>query len=272
MAPKIIFLHIPKTAGMSLNGLFVRNYRGRPQFNALIKEVTEEKWLACLERIRSTPREELERYAVFKGHIIYGLHEVLPGPAEYITFLRDPVKRLVSHYKMNYRLHSFPPDHQLDPSRSDWNLGAYPAFLRYLDNYQTRALSGLDFQIPFGACSEEHLKVAKANMDRHFKFVGLTEEFDLSLMLLRHVCGWGWRYYVPDNVAPDKSIQIAPDVTEALRRLNRFDLELYRYAKQRFDRLVESYGWKLQVELKAYRLGNSLHQKLHRWRHALKRK
>jgi len=270
--PKIFFLHIPKTAGMSLNGLFVRNYRGRPHYNVQIKDISEADWLACLDRMEKTPREELDQYQIFKGHMIYGLHKFVPGPAEYITFLRDPVKRLISHYKMVRRQNMFSPDHQIDPSRSDWNLGAYPAFIRSLDNYQTRALSGMDFQIPFGGCSEEHLKLAMDNMDRDFKFVGLTEQFDLSLLLLRRVCGWGWRYYSPDNVAPETPVPISTDVIDALRRLNRFDLALYRHAQERFDRLVDQYGWKLQVELKVYGLGNRMHQGLHRGKAEIGRK
>jgi hypothetical protein len=270
--PKIIFLHIPKTAGMSLRGLFIRNYRGKAQFNTRVNNFEQKDWLECLDQVRKIPREELDRYGVFKGHMIFGLHELLPGPAEYITFLRDPVKRFVSHYKMVQRHKVIPPDHQIDPSKSDWNLGAHPGLVRSLDNYQTRLLSGMDFEIPFGACTEEHVALAKANLDRHFTFVGLTEQFDLSLMLMRHVCGWGWRYYIPDNSAPGKSAEIAPVVLDAVRRLNRLDLELYRYAQERFDRLVDRYGWKLQAELKAYRLGNRLHGNLHKWRHAVKQK
>lgn len=270
--PKILFLHIPKTAGMSLNGLFIRNYRGNPHFNIEMPNITEENWQACLERIRNIPQEKLDRYHIFKGHMIYGLHEVIPGPVEYITFLRDPVERLISHYKMACRYKAYPPGHKIDLSQRDWNLGQYYPLAHALDNFQTRALSGMDFQIPFGACGEEHLRLAKEHMDHHFKFVGLTEQFDLSLMLMRHVCGWGWRYYVPDNVAPYNEIQVSPDVIEAMRKLNRFDLELYRYAQERFNRMVDLYGWNLQAELQAYRLGNHLHQGLHLLRRTIKQK
>lgn len=271
--PKVIFFHIHKTAGMSLRGLLVRNYRGGAHFNTKIDgELSAQSWNESLERIKAMTPEEMDRHLVFKGHMLFGLHEILPGPVEYITFLRDPVKRAISHYKHLVRLGTFAPGHELDPSKKDWNMPESPYLLRCLDNHQTRLLAGADPALPFGACTEEHLQLAKANMDRHFKFVGLTEQFDLSLILLRHVCGWGWRYYVPDNVARDTSAQLPAKVVEAIRQLNRLDIELYRHAKERFDRLVEHYGAGLKAELALYQLGNRLHQGLHVGRHAVKQR
>ena len=268
---KILFLHIPKTAGMSLNGLLVRNYRGKKQFNAEIARTTPEAWQQCLDRLRNTSPEELEQIAVVKGHFIFGLHDLLPGPSTYITFLRDPVKRLISHYNMIKRGEGIPADHQLDPTRADWNLGTWPDFLRTLDNYQTRAISGRDFDVPFGACNEEHLALAKENLDRHFAFVGITEQFDLSLTALRRTLGWKMRFYVPDNVAPDRSPKPAPDVIDALHRLNSLDAELYRYGCERLAKLTEKSGWDLRAEVGLYRVGNQLHRQLHHSRHRLKR-
>jgi len=271
--PKIIFFHIPKTAGMSLRGLLVRNYRNGPHFNTNIAgDFSTKSWNEFLERINKMAPEELDRQVVFKGHMFFGLHEVLPGPSWYITFLRDPVERSISHYKMLCRLKASAPAHEIDPSKKDWNMSEAPDFLRCLDNFQTRLLAGTDVTLPFGACTEEHLRIAKANMDRHFKFVGLTEQFDLSLLLLRRVCGWGWRFYIPDNVAPSTPFQMPAGVPEAIRRLNNLDLELYRYAQERFDRQVDAYGWRLKAELRLYRLGNRLHLGLHHWRHKIKRR
>jgi len=271
-ASKVIFLHIHKTAGMSLRGLFVKNYRGVPHFNTELKELSEEGWQKCLERIGRMPADDLERCRVFKGHMPFGLHKILPGQAEYITFLRDPVKRVISHYRMQCRKKVLPLDLVIDPSQKDWNLGKHPIFFRSLDNGQTRSIAGADLNLPFGACTEKHLHQAKSNLDRHFKFVGLTEQFDLSLLLLKRLCGWHWHFYVPDNRAADDSICFSPAVLKEIRDLNRFDYELYRYAQERFERLVDSYGLSLKTELALFRSGNYLHQSLHIWRHRIKRR
>jgi hypothetical protein len=267
--PKLLFLHLPKAGGMSLNGILVRNYRGWKQYNVGIIDTNESMWREGLQRIRDTPREEIEKVAVFKGHFIYGLHEVIPGSVEYITFLRDPVKRLVSHYKMIRRMNGLPAGHVLDPAKADWNLEMVPDFLRTLDNYQVRAISGLDYQLPYGAVGPEHLEIAKRNLDT-FKFVGLTEQFDLSLTLLRRVFGWKMRFFVPDNVAPDGGASPSPEAAAKLRELNRYDLELYQYARQRLERLAAAQSGS-GVETKFFQLGNASHIALHRGRHWVKR-
>ena len=270
--PQVVFLHIPKTAGMSLRGLFVKNYRGVPHFNTDLGDLTESFWQSCLDRVRLMPKDELGRHRVFKGHMPFGLHEMLPGTVDYITFLRDPLKRVVSHYRMHCRKNVLPADLVIDPSKKDWNLKDYPVFLRDLDNLQTRLLAGADLSLPFGACTEEHLRQAKANLDRHFKFVGLTEQFDLSLMVLERLCGWRWHFYVPDNRATSDSTYLSPELLEAIRHQNRFDYDLYRYAEERLRKQVASYGWLLKAEWRLFRLGNYVHQAIHVSKHSIQRR
>jgi hypothetical protein len=267
---RIIFLHIHKTAGMSLRGLFVKNYRDGGHFNTGLMEIDAADWDACRDRVRRMHPETMAACQVFKGHMPFGLHELLPGPRRYITFLRDPVRRALSHYRMAVRKNQLPADHRIDPSLPDWNLRAAGALARSFDNGQTRMLAGADLRLPCGACTEEHLQLARHNLDTHFDFVGLTEQFDLSLMLLRRVCGWKWRFYVPDNVAPVDSIFIPSEIVEQVRALNRFDVELYRHAQERFRLLLENYGWRLRGEHQLFVQGNRGHQLLHQWRHARK--
>jgi hypothetical protein len=269
---KIIFLHLHKTAGMSLRGLFVKNYRKDRHFNTDITALTAPAWENCLDRLRRMSPEEKAAYRVFKGHMPYGLHRELTEPARYITFLREPVKRVLSHYRMVLRKSQLPPDHEIDPSRPDWNLSAYPPLARSLDNGQTRMLAGADLRLPFGECTAEHLALAKQHLDEHFAFVGLSEHFDLSLMLLNRECGWKWHFYVPDNVSSRRDALVTPEIEEQIRTLNRFDLELYAYAEEKFSRLVEKYSPGLKWERRLYTWGNSVHQRIHLLRQARKKR
>jgi len=257
---------------MSLRGLFVKNYRDGKHFNTELSSLPTQNWERCLDRIQKMPREELERHQVFKGHMPFGLHEFLPRPVGYITFLRDPVRRAISHYRMLCRKKIVPPPHVIAPFRGNWNTASHPELAYALDNGQTRVLSGTDPDLPFGACSESHLQKALENLERHFQFVGLTEQFDLSLLLLGKECGWKWHFYVPDNVTPGEGPSLSPALVESIRDLNRFDAELYRYAQERFRALADRHGWTLRAEHRLYSVGNHLHQRLHVLRHRLRRR
>jgi hypothetical protein len=267
-SPSILFLHLPKTAGMSLRGLFVKNYRGVRHFNTELVDMTPDEWQTCRERLQG--EGVAEKYGVFKGHMPFGLHRMIPGCCRYITFLREPVDRSISHYRMLLRQGKVP----LEPAAGLSNPAAFlerlQRFPRFFDNCQVRLISGADPALPFGACTKEHLQQALANLDSHFDFVGLTERFDLSLTLLRRVCGWRWIFYVPDNVAPLQTAPAPRQLAEAMRRVNVLDLELYRQVAKRFEQTVERFDWRLHAEEKIFTWGNARHQQLHRWRQARK--
>jgi len=270
LTPKYIFLHIHKTAGMTLRGLCVKNFRQGRHFNTDLLYISGANWTACRERVQNLTPPELASYKVFKGHMYFGLHENIPVPSRYFTFLREPIQRALSHYRVILRRKDLPEGHRIDPSLPNWNLGKEIYLMQSLDNGQTRAIAGTDPDMPFGDCNESHLAQAKKNLDTHFDFVGLTEQFDLSLLLMRKALGWGWHFYVPDNVAPQDHIPLPPQTEQHLRTLNRYDLALYDYAREKFQRMAEEQGLKLKVEHGVFRLGNVIHQKLHRWKQARK--
>jgi hypothetical protein len=255
---------------MSLRGLFVKNYRPGLQFNTEITDINEASSRELVARIQALPTEKLERYTVFKGHMLFGLHQYLPTSPEYITFLRDPVKRAISHYNMHRRHGIVSSDHQIDPSRSDWNMGAYPDYFRIFDNFQTRLLSNAPLDLPFGAVTESHLQEARDNIDRHFKFVGLTEHFDLCLILLRRYAGWKWHFYVPDNIATRNVAPLNPEVIPALHQLNRFDRTLCDDIRARLQQQVQKEGLGLRLEYASFRIGNCLHRTLSYLRRKIK--
>ena len=89
----VIFLHLPKTAGTTVNRLIEWEYRLSEMYS--IDPVLFE-WSAA--HLRKLTRDRLKKIRMFKGHMLFGLHEVLPQPATYITVLRDPVDRVISAF------------------------------------------------------------------------------------------------------------------------------------------------------------------------------
>ena len=44
------------------------------------------------------PLEQRARFRLVMGHFQYGIHEFLPQEYTYVTIVRDPVERVISHY------------------------------------------------------------------------------------------------------------------------------------------------------------------------------
>ena len=89
----VIFLHVPKTAGTTLNRLIEWEY---PLFQMYSVDPVFFTWSAS--HLRRLPPRRLKKTRMFKGHMLFGLHEILPQPATYITVLRDPIDRVMSAF------------------------------------------------------------------------------------------------------------------------------------------------------------------------------
>lgn len=267
--PCNIFFHLPKTGGQTFHNLISREYQHESVLTTHCGLLTPAVWDHFTQGIKH--RLQLSRFRAVTGHMKFGMHEMLPGPSRYITFLRDPVKRFASYYYMLRKFGLVPMDHQMDPDRPDWNLSSHASLPRELDNGQTRALANADWNLPFGQCTEDHLKTARDHLDRYFAFVGLTEQFDLSLMVLKRLCGWRWHFYARKNITVIRAEhRLPPETLESISRLNRFDRQLHAYAQKRLEATARSYGVNLRLEHGAYVACNAVHQCIHHVRYSLK--
>lgn len=224
----LIFLHIPKAAGSTLHPVLERHYSKRIRYTLPPGQT---------DRIESLSPGELQRIRLLKGHMPFGLHTYLQGRSRYITLLRHPAERVVSHYYYVKRR----PAHELHQlvtggiSLTDY---ASAGLSGELDNGQVRLLSGHDQDIPCGQCARDLLDTAKSNIEQHFAVVGLTERFDESLVLMAIELGWNWTpYYLNRNVTQDKPVakQIDPAALKVIEKANPLDFELYEWAVQRFQ-------------------------------------
>ena len=102
-----------------------------------------------------------------------------------------------------------------------------------MDNGQTRYIAG-DYTTPYGQCNETMLAKAKHNIDTMFLFIGITEKFDESLILLHHYLGWRKIYYTNKNVTKDKVVALTNWDVELIHKRNIFDIALYEYVSELF--------------------------------------
>lgn len=254
---KVIFLHLPKTAGFTMHGIVLRQYKGKPNTNILNNQEAQ--------KFRELPVADRERNEVVMGHMAFGLHTCFSKPEEvsYFTLLRDPVKRVISHYyyilkRKTHHLHDIIVDRNY--SLKDYVDSGVKA---NTENLQVRLLSD-NIEAPHGTCTREMLEIAKSNLEKHFSVVGLTEYFDETVLLIQQYYGWKTPYYARDNVTGHgvKPEHLDPETLQTIQHYNQLDMELYLWAKKRLEDQIQSGGEEFQRKLSRFRKKNGYYQRL----------
>lgn len=220
--PVVIFLHIPKACGTTLAKLLGRWCEPGQVFH--VGRATPTDARARLSARAAEPGPPLR---LVTGHAAFGLHEALPGPARYITVLRDPVERVLSSFHYIVRT----PQHRLHAAVKSGELGLGALAARFA-NQQTRFLCGSLSQEPDAASLER----AKEHLRTHFAVAGLAERFEESALLIHRAFGRPLRPYASENVGtrgPSGS-QAGAEERRAVGTANELDLELYEFVKARF--------------------------------------
>lgn len=235
--PTVLFVHIQKTAGTTLYQIIARNYRTREVF-ALFPNLEAQR-----SKYIGMSSAEKGKIRLIMGHMHYGMHELVPGPSAYFTFLREPIDRVISQYYFIRRSPLHPAHRHIVVNNLDLKTVLERGLDAMLFNAQVRVLSGARLGLPPGKCTKDHLELAKRNLRDHFEVVGLTEEFDASLLLLRRAFGWRHLYYTRRNVAPQRRHKdtLPAETLAAVTEANQLDLELYAFAQALFEEQMTRY-------------------------------
>jgi glycosyltransferase involved in cell wall biosynthesis len=236
---RALFLHIPKTAGSTLLRILEREYEGSPQLR-LYRPL--EGPAALVRAVADLPEAERRAFRLVAGHMAFGIHALLPGPSTYVTLLRDPVDRVVSHYHYT-RSRPDDPGHAraLEGVRSLEDYVHRSPYARLVNDGQTRLL-GFRLEVGPVVPDREALARAKDVLDRDDVVVGLQDRFDESLLLMVRAFGWGYPAVIDDNVGRDRPRleDLAPSTVELIREHNALDVELYEHARRRVERDLAS--------------------------------
>ncbi|MCX7544505.1 sulfotransferase family 2 domain-containing protein [Marinicella gelatinilytica] len=242
------FAHIPKTGGTSFIALLDHYFDAD-------KICPHQLWwdIDSVKEIKS------KNYQLFRGHFGGAAQLLSAQELNYITILRDPISLAAStyHYSKrdkNTKLHTFIDSNDL-------------SFADFIDHQRTKHLVqnrmvrsltfGLDNQMDFDDMtltpdSYRQFKktinksrvnsTAEERLSRLKQFIlnchwfGILEQYDQSIDLLCYVMGWPPVTKTQKLNVHNKPQVIPPQIKEKLKALNHYDCQLYRFARQQFEK------------------------------------
>ncbi len=229
-----LFCHVPKTGGTTLENILAKNtpLTGVLRINAPVLNNCP----CCYTATGRHPR------LIMGHHPLHGfIYQLLPAaPLFHFSLVRHPLARVVSWF--NYL--KTRTDHALYERIRHMNLDT---FLRQDDlveirNGQCRRFAG--YLHLSGSPDDATLyKEARHVLDTGFSFVGTTERFDESLLVLQKLLGLPDIFYRRLN--PSRAVISAGTLTPAQRQrilaMNQADAALYDWVDQELSRLTKEY-------------------------------
>ena len=229
----ICFIHIEKTAGTTLDHIFINNfifYFGLESYCYWTNQKGTYFSAAEFENL-------VKYFAFIKGIGGHSLRNWLNYDANnnihYVTFLRNPIQRYMSHYL-----------HQKYKMGIKWDIEDFIKDNRFND-YMTYRFS-----------ENGNLEKAKDNLKK-IDFVGFQEEFDASLLLMRHFMGMSELCinYEAKNINKHghdeaKVILEDPRIKNTIMENNEKDIELYDFARTEIlQKMINDYPYDLSQQL-----------------------
>ena len=238
------FIHIERTGGTTLDYILRNNYLSflilppsfwtndpRAEFTAA-EFGTLLRWLPFTRGIGGhTTRAYL------------GYEQAARQPIQYITLLRDPVRRCLSQFR-----------YHVERLGMKWSLEKFLEEPRFM-NFMTNRIAGVP-----------DVGRAREMLEKRFAFVGLTERFDESLLLMRKALGVDDLdiRYERRNVGAEASNRADsgyfgddPVTLDLVRASNPLDVELYDFVRNVLYRnYVDLYGPTLSSDLDRFRKEN----------------
>lgn len=224
----LVYIHIPKNAGTTMNAILKYNFRERHTEFYTHRQgnfLSETEFIEFIQRIQS------------QTDVLCG-HDIVPLEAErskllglkYFTFIRHPVNRAISLYYHEKKV-TIGTEHCSQLPFSVY-VTERPKENNAITNWQVYNIAG------------------KADYNRairlldQFLMVGLVEQFDKSLILLRkRLCNTsGFSHfrivYKRMNVSQNRQVtlkSLPQNIRDRLIEMNQEDLKLFEYAKRRLN-------------------------------------
>lgn len=268
----LLFLHLVGSGGEKLTDILLRNFAPGDFLPIDTSEVDESAvgtWShqAAVNALGRMRQSEIDALRVVWGRFRHNVQAHFPKPCDCVTLLHDPLELVISNQcnddgavaKAGELVGNCLDRHQRCPP--------------HLDNQMTRALSGVDALDPpqrnvtvdnARAVTDADFEIAAKNLDGYL-VVGLTDQFDQTLLVLGAELGWSLTDLVYSPLNAPLSRPAAADIPEHVRRKvldwNRYDTALIGRGRRHLADRIASYPGDFQNNLALFRWINMLFRK-----------
>lgn len=257
----VVFFHIPKTGGTTLDYITAKNYRidyvyqvNAPAFDGHVAGIFKNN----------------NMFRTIMGH--YELNDYFyqlldRRKVAQFTMLREPVSRVISYYDYlrsseNHPKYELAKDMSLEQFVEHDEVDEMP-------NAQVHRILGLIKHRQWRRDKRsraELLAEAKHQLENRFSLFGLTEMYDQFLVMAQRTLGWQDIFYRRMNeskVKTDKST-IPQATLDKIAEINALDVEFYQFAKELFIRRSAELGIDEQM-VTEFRAANKSYDQLLNW-------
>ena len=224
-----------------------------------------------VDALQRLSKNEKQKVRLVQGHMGFGIHEYFPQQCQYVTVIREPVNRVLSHYHQLKLQDWCPFKEEIRSMPMKDFLVQYP--IDAFSNYQVKMLAGVHKHLPGDAtpydltsANRNTLETAQRNVAERYLTI-VTESFDESLLLMKEQLGWRHAHYIKSNVTKKrrKREDLDDSVIELIRSQNSLDIELYGQVVEKMKIDIANQGPDFQQKVKKFKKRNRFLNRVFYW-------
>jgi hypothetical protein len=240
---RLFFMHIPKTAGMSMRQYLGEQYHPHEICSA-------ERWQDILGL-----SGDLASFRLVRGHFRYNLRSLVAPDARMLVVLREPVRRTISALRHLIRDPDFHPTHELAKNRRLGELIRDPDVMSFQRDVQSRFLcasrspdavaayfdqASLEGRtVDAGDLEEPPAFQLAADRLETIDFIGITEDIGSVVSTMAEAMSYHPPRYFPfinhDPEHDDPLSGLTDEEVAIVREHNAVDRRLYDFARKLID-------------------------------------